>query len=210
MNVKEKLASVMRKKRTTYDYVKEFTAKIDVNLRLKSAIMDLVETNKTKNANNSAAKDLRDFFNELKGLSTSQVLHLLTSNLSPDYATNRLQGFPNLIKEVHTCCKLICEQISFLQQQQLRMWDYENMQKKCADFLNLQKENIKLKSNLLRFHQSDLLNIESLQSIKNQLDLMRNDNYELAEQNEQLEWKIKAIQELNDSFLIREAVQKNL
>lgn len=47
------------------------------------------------------------------------------------------------------------------------MWDYENMQKKCADFLNLQKENIKLKSNLLRFHQSDLLNIESLQSIKN-------------------------------------------
>lgn len=114
MNVKEKLASVMRKKRTTYDYVKEFTAKIDVNLRLKSAIMDLVETNKTKNANNSAAKDLRDFFNELKGLSTSQVLHLLTSNLSPDYATNRLQGFPNLIKEVHTCCKLICEQISFL------------------------------------------------------------------------------------------------
>lgn len=39
---------------------------------------------------------------------------------------------------------------------------------------------------------------------------MRNDNYELAEQNEQLEWKIKAIQELNDSFLIREAVQKNL
>lgn len=38
---------------------------------------------------------------------------------------------------------------------------------------------------------------------------MRNDNYELAEQNEQLEWNIKSLQELNDSYLLREALEKD-
>lgn len=191
------------------EHVKDYTSKIGAKLRLKGAILDLVATNESENANNSACKDLRDLFKEMQGLTAGHIAQILASEITPGGPKDDARA-PTLVHEIYKSSQLICDQLFTLQCQQLKVWDYENMQERCANYLQTLNENQQLKRNLKLYHEGDFLRSDSLKNLHNQLELLRDDNRRLQEQNEKIEWTLKAAREQNDSYRIREAISRNL
>lgn len=105
---------MLDKRRTKLEHVKEYTSKIGADLRVRSAILDIVETNESQDAHNCACRDLRALFREFLGLPPERIAQILASDIAP--STPKTGGPPpTLIAEIYKSSNLICEHVSTLQ-----------------------------------------------------------------------------------------------
>jgi len=164
--------------RTEIEHVRDLTDKIGAKLKLKNAILDLVTTAESDTENSSACKDLRDLLRELQRLPPTQLASVLSSKLSMSESLSSSKKH-TLLQDMFTCSQQTCDQLFALQCSQLKLWDYEGMRERYANYLQTLRENQELKKNLKLFHKEDFLKHECLKSLHDQLELAREENKRL-------------------------------
>ena len=85
--------------------IDRFDSKLNVSLKLKLALMDLLENNANSNASQGACKDLREVIRHLSHQTPFQLQELLSEKASLD-AHFHLQA---IIKSMLISSNLVCE-----------------------------------------------------------------------------------------------------
>jgi len=102
---------------------------------------------------------------------------------------------------MQAAAELICVQFQDLQANQLKLWNYEQIQEELARYKDLDKKYNKLQRDL-KLYQDGYLKHQSLIQLRTKLKQVRKENGELRSENEALVWQLKGTQEKLDSIAV--------